>query len=108
MNYLVFLSFELERASDRDFDNAFSDLYTLGLKRLVTAEKGDKVVLPGSAAMGMVDGESAAVVQASIRARAQELFKARHFNSKIFVVVGGDWAWGATSTYAPRLALGYG
>jgi hypothetical protein len=48
--------------------------------------------------MGTFNGTSAASVRDDMGERVKAALKARGFKSEIFLVVGGDWAWGATTT----------
>lgn len=98
MTYLVFCTFDLKNASRQDYDNAYSDLEKIGLKKVAVNSQGNKVVIPTTATMGQFTGENASSICTTIRDRVQNAFKARHFRSEIFVVVGGDWAWGSGTT----------
>jgi hypothetical protein len=48
--------------------------------------------------MGTFNGKSAPDVRNEVRDRVQKAFQAGRFSSEIFVVVGGDWAWGGATT----------
>ena len=48
--------------------------------------------------MGEFNGHSATEVRDDIRSKVKAAFAARRFKSEIFVIVGGNWAWGATTT----------
>ena len=98
MTYLVFCTFDLKNASSTDYQNAYADLDTIGLKRVHKGGNGSDVVIPTTAAMGEFNGTSAATVRSDISERVRSAFASRRFKSEIFVVVGGDWAWGANST----------
>jgi hypothetical protein len=98
VSYLVFCTFDLKGASSQDYQNAYADLAKLGLKKVVKADNGKDVVVPTTSAMGTFDGAGAARVRDDIRSRIQAAFQARRFTSEIFVVVGGDWTWGAATT----------
>lgn len=98
MAYLVFCTFDLKEASATDYQNAYADLAKIGLARVHKSDQGNDVVIPTTAAMGTFNGNSAGSVRNDICDRVQQAFKARRFTSEIFVVVGGDWAWGARTT----------
>ncbi|WP_051088216.1 hypothetical protein [Arhodomonas aquaeolei] len=98
MSYLVFCMFDLENASRQDYENAYSDLATIGLKKVIKSDQGGDVVIPTTSVMGTFNGNSSTSVRDDIRNQVQAAFKRRGFSSEIFVVVGGDWAWGAGST----------
>lgn len=98
MSYLVFCTFDLKNASKQDYDNAYSDLAKIGLNKVIKSDQGRDVVIPTTSVMGTFNGNSATSVRDGIRSKVQAAFQRRGFNSEIFVVVGGDWAWGAEST----------
>lgn len=98
MSYLVFCTFDLKNASAKDYENAYADLKALGLTKVQKSDKGGDTVIPTTSAMGTFTGNSAASVRDSIRTSIKAAFTARRFKSEIFIVVGGDWAWGATTT----------
>jgi hypothetical protein len=98
MPYLVFCTFDLKNGAASDYQNAYADLERIGLKKVQKGSGGSDVVIPTTAAMGEFNGASAVSARDDIRSRIANAFKARGFKSEIFVVVGGDWAWGATTT----------
>jgi hypothetical protein len=98
VSYLVFCTFDLKGASTQDYKNAYADLAQLGLRKVVQSDKGSDVVIPTTGAMGTFNGKTASDVRNDIRDRVQKAFQARRFSSEIFVVVGGDWAWGGATT----------
>lgn len=98
MSYLVFCTFDLKNASSQDYKNAYADLEEIGLRKVHKYDQGNEVVIPTTAAIGFFDGESAGKIRTDVRAQIQAAFKARNFKSEIFVVTGGDWAWGYGTT----------
>ncbi len=98
MSYLVFCSFDLKNASSTDYQNAYADLKKIGLTKVVKTDAGGDSVIPTTAAMGFLDGVDAATVRSSVRTMVKNAFTARGLKSEIFVIVGGNWAWGATTT----------
>ncbi len=98
MSYLAFCTFDLKNASRQDYDNAYSDLKQIGLERVVVASNNNNVVIPTTSAMGEFNGESVGSVRDFVRDKVKAAFKARGLTSEIFVVVGGNWAWGSTTT----------
>lgn len=98
MAYLVFCTFDLKNATSQDYQNAYADLEKIGLKKVQKADGGGDVVIPTTSAMGTFNGSSAASVRDDIRNSVNTAFSARRFKSEIFIVVGGDWAWGAGTT----------
>lgn len=98
MSYLVYCTFDLKNASSEDYKNAYADLLRIGLAKVVKAAEGQHVVIPTTSTMGFFTGIGAAAIRDDIRNSVQAAFRARHLKSEIFVVVGGDWAWGAGMT----------
>lgn len=95
MSYLVYCTFDLKNASAKDYENAYADLQRIGLAKVVKADEGPQVVIPTTSTMGFFNGTSAAAVRNDVRNSVQAAFRARLLKSEIFIVVGGDWAWGA-------------
>ncbi len=98
MSYLVFCTFDLKNASSKDYENAYSDLKSLGLYKVIKSDQGSDVVIPTTSVMGEFNGNSASSVRNDLRDKIQSAFQRRGLRSEIFVVVGDDWAWGAAST----------
>lgn len=98
MSYLVYCTFDLKNASSKDYENAYADLQQIGLAKVVKADEGQHVVIPTTSTMGFFNGTSAAAVRNDVRNSVQTAFRARLLKSEIFIVVGGDWAWGAGTT----------
>lgn len=98
MSYLVFCTFDLKNASSQDYQTAYADLAALGLARVQTADSGTSVVIPTTSAMGTFNGTSVASVRSDMCNRVQAAFQARGFKSEIFLIAGGDWAWGGRTT----------
>lgn len=98
MSYLVFCTFDLKNASSKDYENAYADLSGIGLRKVVKSDSGGDVVIPTTAAMGTFTGSNAATVRTDVRNAVQKAFNVRRFKSEIFIIVGGDWAWGAGTT----------
>lgn len=98
MNYLVFVTFDLKGASSQDYSNAYADLGKLGLQKVHKSSQGSSVVIPTTAVMGTATGKSAGDVSTDVANIVKQAFNARRLKAEIFVVVGGDWAWGATTT----------
>jgi hypothetical protein len=98
MSYFVVCTFDLKNGSSTDYQNAYSDLAAIGLSKVVVATAGGKVVMPTTTTAGEFSGTSAASVRDYVRDKVKAAFAARKFSSEIFVVVAGDWAWGAATT----------
>ena len=98
MSYLVFCTFDLKSASSQNYETAYADLEKIGLKKVHKGDGGGNVVIPSTSAMGTFNGSSASSVRDDVRKSVQAAFTARRFKSEIFIVVGGDWTWGAGTT----------
>jgi hypothetical protein len=98
MSYFVVCTFDLKNATRIDYDNAYSDLANIGLKKTVVAGNGTNIVAPTTTAMGEYTGDSSASVRDFVRAKVRAAFNARRFKSEIFIVVGSDWTWGGATT----------
>lgn len=98
MAYLAFCTFDLKNAGRQDYVNAYADLKKLGLERVRKGSNGSEVVIPTTSVIGEFTGKDAASVRDYVRQLVKDAFDARGFTSEIFVMVDGDWAWGATTT----------
>lgn len=98
MSYFVVCTFDLRKATRTDYQNAYDDLEAIGLHKTVVSSQGREVVAPTTMTIGEFDGADAGSVRDHIRNEVQAAFKARRLSSEIFVMVGGNWAWGANST----------
>jgi hypothetical protein len=98
MSYLVVCTFDLKNASRQDYENAYADLKKLGMERVVMSDKNKPVVIPTTTVSGEFEGDSAGTIRDNILEKVRRAFSARGFSSEIFIVVGGNWAWGGAST----------
>ena len=99
MSFGVTCTFDLKGASRADYENAYSELARIGLKRTVLASTGNQVVAPTTMTIGELPGASAESLRDEVRTKVQAAFKARRFSSEIFIFVGGpNSTWGAATT----------
>lgn len=98
MSYLVFCTFDLKAADSSDYDNAYADLEELGLSKVQKNNLKGETVIPTTSVMGTYTGSSAASVRDDVRAKVKAAFTARRLKSEIFVVVGSEGTWGATTS----------
>jgi len=98
MSHFVVCTFDLKNASRTDYQTAYADLANIGLHKTVVSGQGKNVVAPTTMTMGEFNGADAASIRDHVRNQVQAVFAARRFSSEIFVVVAGNWAWGASST----------
>jgi len=98
MSYLVYCTFDLKNASSQDYQDAYAALKKIGLKKVITSGSGSDVVVPTTSAIGTFNGTDASAVRDDVQKKVKDAFTALRLKSEIFVVVGGDWAWGAATT----------
>jgi len=98
MSYFVTCTFDLKNASRQDYQNAYADLENIGLKKVIVYAGDKKYVIPTTTTAGTFTGTSAVSVRDFVREKVKNAFTARRLTSEIFVVVGGDWTWGAATT----------
>lgn len=98
MSYLVYCTFDLKKASAKDYENAYTDLQQLGLTKAVKADAGHNVIVPTMSTMWFFDGAGAISERDSLKSAVMKAFASRRFTSEISIVVGGDWAWSAATT----------
>jgi hypothetical protein len=98
MSYGVFCTFDLKNnATANDYKIAYQDLEKIGLKRVVVGTTGSRVI-PTTSVIGNFSGGSVNTVRDYVRQQVANAFKARGFKSEIFVFVGDNTTWGATTT----------
>jgi len=98
MAYFALCTFDLKNASYQDYQNAYSDLERIGLKRVIVAENGKNVIIPTTTVSGEFNSQSSTAVRDHVCDQVQVAFHARGFTSEVFVVAAGDWAWGGRTT----------
>lgn len=98
MNYLVYCTFDLKNASSRDYDDAYLDLKSIGLTRVVVASKGEQVIIPTTSVLGTFNSTSAVDASEYVREKIKAAFASRGFRSEIFVIGASDWAWTGSTT----------
>lgn len=97
-SYLVTCTFDLKNATRSDYDSAYADLRTIGLKKVVVADQGQEVVAPTTMTIGKFTGHSAGAVADAVVNQVRTAFQKRRFSSEVFVVAAGDWGWRADTT----------
>lgn len=98
MSYFVICTFDLKNATYEDYQTAYADLAKIGLNKVIVSGQNNKIVIPTTTTAGQFDGNSAGGVRDYVCEQVKSKFSARRFSSEIFIVVGGDWAWAASST----------
>lgn len=98
MAYLAVCTFDLKNGSFDDYRNAYSALERIGLKKAVVATNKSTVVAPTTMTLGEFNGQDTGTVRDWVRNQVKAAFERLGLKGEIFVVVGGDWSWGATTT----------
>ena len=98
MSYLAVCTFDLKDGSYDDYRNAYAALERIGLKKTVVATNSNKVVAPTTMTLGEFNGQDTGSVRDGVRNQVKAAFDRLGLKSEIFVVVGGDWSWGAATT----------
>jgi hypothetical protein len=97
MSFGVFCTFDLKNATSAQYKQVYEDLAKIGLARVVAGTKGN-VVIPTTSVTGQFDGVSAHAVRDHVREKVKQAVSARGLRSEIFVFVGANTTWGATTT----------
>jgi len=98
MSYFVFCTFDLKHASSQDYEGAYEELEKIGLQKVMVSSQSNNVVIPTTSVAGEFRGANAGSVRDDLVTRVKNAFAARRLSSEIFLVVGGDWAWGSRTT----------
>lgn len=93
MSYFVTVSFDIKNAASEDYDAIYSALRGMGLERSLTDDSGQPANLPSTTVAGTVQGYQAATVRDRISSEAKSAYRRHGLRGKIYVAVGGDWAW---------------
>ncbi len=86
-----------------DCVTAYAELEKRGLTRVHKNSSNGETVIPTTSTLGKYTGTSAADVRDHVRSRISDAFKARRLKAEIFVVVGENGTWGATTTWSSGL-----
>lgn len=98
MSYLVTCTFDLKGGTSQDYQKAYAALDRLGFKRVIVSDSGGNFVVPTTMTIGLFDGPGAKPVRQDLLQRTQLPFHNSGLKAELFLVVGGDWAWGAATT----------
>jgi hypothetical protein len=98
MSYLATCTFDLKNGSSDDYKNAYADFDKIGLKTAVASSEGKRIVAPTTLTIGEFNATDAGRLRDDLCEKVQRGFRTRGFTAEIFVVVGGDWAWGTRTT----------
>lgn len=98
MSYFVMVTFDIKNPKNSDYDTANNILYKIGLEGTLTRTESSPTKLPNNTYAGEFEGESAGKIRQDLCTEISEEFKKSHIKASIFVLVGGDWAWGKRKT----------
>jgi hypothetical protein len=98
MSYLAVCTFDLKNGSHDDYRNAYGALERIGLKKTVVASNNNTVVAPTTMTIGEFNGQDTGSVRDFVRNQVESAFKRLGLTAEVFVVVGSNWSWGATTT----------
>lgn len=94
MSYLTTVSFDLKNANAEDYVRVYNAFAALGLQKQLKADNGVVAQLPTTTCAGFFNGASASAVRDDLANRTSEAIEQLGLSGEVFVVVGGDWAWG--------------
>lgn len=95
MSYLAVVTFDLVNAESEDYECIDGKFAKIGLTRSMKADNGNTVDLPFNTYAGKFEGTSAGQVRDYVTNQAELAMKSCSVKGKLFVAVGGDWAWGS-------------
>jgi len=101
MSYLVTVTFDLKNASAEDYTNVYEAFAKLGLHQQLKADNGAVVQLPTTTCVGTFTGTTAGSVRDDMANRCETAIEQLGLSGEVFVVVGGNWAWGHRTPKAP-------
>lgn len=96
-SFFVTVAFDLKDATSAHYQCAEENLGTVGLRRTVSRNDGSKVELPYNTFAGLFNGETSAKVCGDVMAKAKTALNKCRVSGRMFVSVGGDWAWNSTT-----------
>lgn len=94
MSYLVTATFDIVNAASEDYECIDKKFKLIGLSRTLQGTNS-KVELPYNTYAGEFNGASAGQVRDDVADKTQTAMKSCTVKGKLFVTVGGDWAWGS-------------
>lgn len=94
MDLFAVCAFELKHEKHQDYPNAYAALATLGLKRDLVSENGQRFLLPTGVAAGELKGSSESALREQLCLQAKKALDVRGVEAEIFITVCGEWAWG--------------
>jgi len=92
MARLVIVTFDLSGAKSPQYKVVREGLAALDLHTFVEKD-GLKVRLPFNTAAGRIEFKSSTALRDRLAKRIKALFRKHHLKGKVFVAVGGRWAW---------------
>lgn len=103
MSYTVMCTFDLKNATQQDYNNAYSDLAQIGMRKVVVGVDGNgagtqRVIPTTTVIADNIAGTSSDQVATVFRNAIGAKFRARRLKSEIFVVAGAQGFWAADRT----------
>lgn len=98
MSYLVTVSFDIENASAEQYNQVEEKLSEIGFSNEIIGNSNKEVKLPNNTFAGEFDGANASKVRDDLSDMIRGIFSSLELKAKIFVHVGGNWAWGSRNT----------
>lgn len=96
-SFFATVAFDLKDANSADYECAEKNLAGVGLYKTVKGDNGNSVELPYNTFAGTFNGEAAATVRDYVLNQAKSSLNKCRLNGRLFVAVGGDWAWGSST-----------
>ncbi len=98
MAYLVVVTFDLTDAPTSTYEQIIHDLGEYGLHSHLVGDSDKKTNLPDNTYAGKFSGENAGKIRDDVSSKVQGILSQNEAVGKIFVSVGGSWAWGIRHT----------
>ncbi len=96
-SFFATVTFDLKDANSADYESVAKSLAGVGLYKTVKADSGSCVELPYNTFTGSFTGEAVTKVRDLVCDHAKSVLSRCRLKGRLFVAVGGDWTWGATT-----------
>jgi len=94
MSYLVVVTFDLETAESKDYDCVKEEFAKINLYPTIKDENNKEFDLTKNTFAGKLEGQNTNNIRDNILSAVKSIFKNCKVKGRIFVSVGGNWAWG--------------
>jgi hypothetical protein len=92
MSFLVLCVFDLRNALREDYLYVYSELASLGLRKIVKSANGPGFRLPSTAVLGTLEGRSVDEVRSFVGKKILGILQSHSLRGDFFVVASHDWA----------------